>query len=125
MYVQKEENTSTIVLINDEKQKINFSAHKYSQGREKNLYGSPYTITVGIPLHEDNSTTVRQVKDQKNLIQLYKNKYIHPNDIFSSANFLIVMLNHGSKSDYLAWNKGHHKVLLEGDKYSQVSNITS
>lgn len=118
--MRKESSTSTITLIKDENQLIRFNAQKYFQGKDNNLYGSPYTITVGIPVHENNSTTAKQVEQQKNLIRLHANRDITPNDIFSSANFLTVMLNHGSKGEYLAWNEGHRKLLLSLDKNSKV-----
>lgn len=123
VFLKKESNTASITLINGKNQKILFTSTKFYQGKDNYLYGPPYTITVGIPKHEDNGTTTDQVIAQRTLIDMIRGRYISPEDLFGSAKFLSVMLNHGSKNTILAWNEAHRKLLLALDIKSKVFRI--
>ena len=115
----KKQNSTTLTLTNSKYDGIQFSSTKYYQGREKAIYGPPYSITIGIPANDTNNTE-REVIEQKTFINLYSQMFITDEDIFSSSRFLAIMINSSNKTDLLAYNEAHLKVLIELNKKSKV-----
>lgn len=122
VYVKKEETSASIILINHHQQKVHFEAKRYFQGKDKYLYGPPYTITVGIPKHDDKSSTSEQVALQQNFINLFASDKLSASHLFGSAKYLSIMLNHGTKNNILAWNEAHQTLLVSMNKNSKVLN---
>lgn len=93
----KKQNSTTLTLTNSKYDGIQFSSTKYYQGREKAIYGPPYSLTIGIPANDTNNKE-REVIEQKTLINLYSERFITDEDILSSSRFLAIMINSSNKT---------------------------
>lgn len=120
VFATKEDSTTSIHLINDPSQPVTFVSTKFPQGRNKTLYGPPYTVTIGVPAISHEGTTKEKIQDQRLFLDLADSDDILPSDLFGSSKFLAIMINGGAKVESLAWNQAHLTFLLAKNSKSKV-----
>lgn len=117
----KENGTSSLHLIYKAIQSVQVTSTKYYQGRKSPcLYGPPYHVCFGFPDNSAKIVTIAKFGQQRLFLRLYADYTIVADDLFGSANFLVVMLNSGAKVDQIAYTEAHRKLLLAENESSKV-----
>jgi hypothetical protein len=122
-----------LALNNAHGDKVYLQSTCYPQGKGKeNLYGSPFSITIGFPLNLSMQTVHRKVAQQKLLYEMiglgfldhFKNDgEIIVEDLFGYSEYLTTMINGGKNVAKIAYSKAHLLLLQHQDVHAKVSEL--
>ena len=122
-----------LALNNAHGDKIYLQSTCYPQGKGKtNLYGSPFSITIGFPLNLSMQTVQRKVAQQKLLYKMIGLGYLDQfkndgeiivQDLFGNSEYLTTMINGGKNVSKLAYTKAHLLLLQHQDVHAKVIQL--